>query len=135
MSPPINTSVGQPGYPPNQVCGQASRAPPGYPQAGVHAPYPTAPSPAAPYRPSGAVEVDGGGKSKAQLIVAIDFVSLSDIETSDVGSAYIVKQGTTFSGVAFAFATNNEAKEDIMIELLGAVNQTKQKVSRSRNSG
>ena len=38
------------------------------------------------------------------------------------------EQGTTFSGVAFAFATNTEAKEDIITEWPGAGNQTKQKV-------
>ena len=38
-------------------------------------------------------------------------------------------QGTTFSGIAFAFATNTEAKEDIITEWPGAGNQTKQKVS------
>jgi len=54
-------------------------------------------------------EVAGEGRSKAQLIVGIDF-------------------GTTFSGVAFAFATNTEAKEDIITEWPGAGNQTKQKV-------
>ena len=37
-------------------------------------------------------------------------------------------QGTTFSGVAFAFATNTEAKEDIIVEWPGAGTQTKQKV-------
>ncbi|KAI9849363.1 MAG: hypothetical protein M1838_000198 [Thelocarpon superellum] len=57
----------------------------------------------------GAVEVEGAGRSKAQLIVGIDF-------------------GTTFSGVAFAFATNTEAKEDIITEWPGAGNQTKQKI-------
>lgn len=40
-------------------------------------------------------------------------------------------QGTTFSGVAFAFATNTEAKEDIITEWPGAGNQTKQKVGGS----
>ncbi|OQV07040.1 hypothetical protein CLAIMM_11533 [Cladophialophora immunda] len=54
-------------------------------------------------------EVEGAGRSKAQLIVGIDF-------------------GTTFSGVAFAFATNTEAKEDIITEWPGAGNQTKQKI-------
>ena len=39
-----------------------------------------------------------------------------------------IVQGTTFSGVAFAFATNTEAKEDIITEWPGAGNQTKQKV-------
>jgi len=38
------------------------------------------------------------------------------------------EQGTTFSGVAFAFATNNEAKEDIITEWPGAGSYTKQKV-------
>jgi len=59
-----------------------------------------------------AVEVEGAGRSKAQLIVGIDF-------------------GTTFSGVAFAFATNNEAREDIITEWPGAGNHTKQKVRTS----
>ncbi|RMZ81753.1 hypothetical protein DV738_g2089, partial [Chaetothyriales sp. CBS 135597] len=54
-------------------------------------------------------EVEGGARNKAQLIVGIDF-------------------GTTFSGVAFAFATNTEAKEDIITEWPGAGNQTKQKI-------
>jgi molecular chaperone DnaK (HSP70) len=61
-------------------------------------------------------EVAGEGRSKAQLIVGIDF-------------------GTTFSGVAFAFATNTEAKEDIITEWPGAGNQTKQKVSASPKHG
>ncbi|CAM1501796.1 Fc.00g037800.m01.CDS01 [Cosmosporella sp. VM-42] len=56
-----------------------------------------------------AAEVEGASRSKAQLIVGIDF-------------------GTTFSGVAFAFATNNEAKEDIITEWPGAGSYTKQKV-------
>ncbi|KAI1002857.1 hypothetical protein K3495_g5344 [Podosphaera aphanis] len=56
-----------------------------------------------------AVEVEGAGRSKAQLIVGIDF-------------------GTTFSGVAFAFATNTEAKEDIITEWPGAGSYTKQKI-------
>lgn len=55
------------------------------------------------------MEVEGAGRSKAQLIVGIDF-------------------GTTFSGVAFAFATNNEAREDIITEWPGAGTHTKQKV-------
>lgn len=40
-----------------------------------------------------------------------------------------LRQGTTFSGVAFAFATNSEAKEDIITEWPGAGSYTKQKVS------
>ncbi|KAL3954718.1 hypothetical protein ACCO45_010281 [Purpureocillium lilacinum] len=60
-------------------------------------------------RTNPAAEVEGASKSKAQLIVGIDF-------------------GTTFSGVAFAFATNNEAKEDIITEWPGAGSYTKQKI-------
>jgi hypothetical protein len=40
-------------------------------------------------------------------------------------------QGTTFSGVAFAFATNTEAKEDIITEWPGAGSYTKQKVRKA----
>lgn len=74
-----------------------------------------------------AVEVEGAGRSKAQLIVGIDFVCnfhpyIGPTLSSDSS------QGTTFSGVAFAFATNTEAKEDIITEWPGAGNQTKQKV-------
>jgi hypothetical protein len=65
------------------------------------------------YARNPAVEVEGAGRSKAQLIVGIDF-------------------GTTFSGVAFAFATNNEAREDIITEWPGAGTHTKQKVGTSR---
>ena len=43
----------------------------------------------------------------------------------------LVYQGTTFSGVAFAFATNNEAKEDIITEWPGAGSYTKQKVCQN----
>lgn len=64
---------------------------------------------------SSAAEVEGAGRSKAQLIVGIDF-------------------GTTFSGVAYAFATNNEAREDIITEWPGAGTHTKQKVSALGNS-
>jgi hypothetical protein len=103
---------GPPGYP--------AAAPPGgqYGQGGYGAP-PPAPAPHGPpatqYRPSGIQEVAGEGRSKAQLIVGIDF-------------------GTTFSGVAFAFATNTEAKEDIITEWPGAGNQTKQKVGKYASS-
>lgn len=48
-----------------------------------------------------------------------------------MADAYNFQQGTTFSGVAFAFATNTEAKEDIVTEWPGAGNQTKQKVRRA----
>ncbi|KAH6872295.1 hypothetical protein J4E91_010029 [Alternaria rosae] len=121
--PPINT--GAPGYPPQQTpMGYPPQAgPPGYPPQGppgagqygqgYGAPPPGAPAPHGPpaayNRPSGMAEVAGEGRSKAQLIVGIDF-------------------GTTFSGVAFAFATNTEAKEDIITEWPGAGNQTKQKI-------
>ncbi|KAJ5241468.1 uncharacterized protein N7469_003059 [Penicillium citrinum] len=54
-------------------------------------------------------EIEGSNRGKAQLIVGIDF-------------------GTTFSGVAFAFATNNEAREDIITEWPGSGTHTKQKI-------
>jgi hypothetical protein len=85
--------------------------------------------------PAGRPQVDGDGKSKAQLIVGIDFVGLSAVKTSNVRFTNVVKQGTTFSSVAFAFITNNETKEDMIVEWPGAGNQTKQRVRRLRNSG
>jgi hypothetical protein len=51
---------------------------------------------------------------------------MSDCHPNEIKADCI--QGTTFSGVAFAFATNTEAKEDIITEWPGAGNQTKQKV-------
>ncbi|KAJ9638332.1 hypothetical protein H2199_007019 [Coniosporium tulheliwenetii] len=112
MPPPPIQTQGH-GYPPPQpMYQQPPQGPPGYPVQPQYAQYAHGgPPPAGPQhgRP-GAVEVEGGpGRSKAQLIVGIDF-------------------GTTFSGVAFAFATNNEAKEDIITEWPGAGNQTKQKI-------
>lgn len=77
------------------------------PQQGMGLPMPSG---AAPQYRNPAIEVEGANRSKAQLIVGIDF-------------------GTTFSGVAFAFATNNEAREDIITEWPGAGTHTKQKVS------
>jgi hypothetical protein len=81
------------------------------------------------YGPRGnAVEVEGAGRSKSQLIVGIDFVSTSGRMTC---MAKLTRwQGTTFSGVAFAFVSNNsaEAKEDIITEWPGAGSYTKQKV-------
>ncbi|KAL9107752.1 MAG: hypothetical protein Q9227_007374 [Pyrenula ochraceoflavens] len=98
----------QPRYPGNPAMGTPQ--PPGYggyPQHGAQHPLPH--GGIAQYGRGPAVEVEGAGRSKAQLIVGIDF-------------------GTTFSGVAFAFATNTEAKEDIITEWPGAGNQTKQKI-------
>jgi hypothetical protein len=60
-------------------------------------------------RPPHVSEMETNNRSKAQLIVGIDF-------------------GTTFSGVAFAFATDQEAKEDIITEWPGAGNITKNKI-------
>lgn len=115
---------GPPGYPP--------QGPPGgqYGQQAYGAP-PPAPAPHGPpatYRPGGMAEVAGEGRSKAQLIVGIDFVSATPLHPCVVVRMLIWLQGTTFSGVAFAFATNTEAKEDIITEWPGAGNQTKQKV-------
>jgi hypothetical protein len=61
---------GPPGYPPQPPAGQYG----GY---GAPPPNPGAPMgpPAQQYRPPGMVEVAGEGRSKAQLIVGIDFVS------------------------------------------------------------
>ncbi|KAK5081577.1 hypothetical protein LTR05_007708 [Lithohypha guttulata] len=103
--PPIDTSRGFVGANP-----QMAQQPPGYGGAGygqVMQPHPQQMGQYGQHmRPA---EVEGGHRSKAQLIVGIDF-------------------GTTFSGVAFAFATNTEAKEDIITEWPGAGNQTKQKI-------
>lgn len=98
--PPLNTNVQY-----TQPAMQHMGAPPGY---GLQQPV-AQPVPPMPYVRNPAVEVEGSGRSKAQLIVGIDF-------------------GTTFSGVAFAFATNNEAREDIITEWPGAGTHTKQKV-------
>ncbi|KAM6484378.1 actin-like ATPase domain-containing protein [Trichoderma sp. SZMC 28011] len=119
--PPINTGAPV-GYPPNM--NPLGQIPPGMPQGGPPpgAPgfgqptgYPPGPPPAGGpiaqqfQQNNPAAEVEGASRSKAQLIVGIDF-------------------GTTFSGVAFAFATNNEAKEDIITEWPGAGSYTKQKI-------
>ncbi|KEY68788.1 hypothetical protein S7711_00656 [Stachybotrys chartarum IBT 7711] len=114
--PPIQTGAPV-GYPPNMnPMGQGpppmGGGPPGFNQTG----YPPGPPPPTGgpiaqqfHRGNPAAEVEGASRSKAQLIVGIDF-------------------GTTFSGVAFAFATNNEAKEDIITEWPGAGSYTKQKI-------
>ncbi|KAL3492850.1 hypothetical protein BJX62DRAFT_97364 [Aspergillus germanicus] len=103
MPHPLNTNLPYPGQ-------QTLGAPPvyGMQQPGLGQ---RLPSSQAPYGVAArsAAEVDGGGRSKASLIVGIDF-------------------GTTFSGVAFAFATNNEAREDIITEWPGAGTHTKQKI-------
>ncbi|CAJ2503768.1 Uu.00g111620.m01.CDS01 [Anthostomella pinea] len=114
--PPINTSAPVSGYPPQMHMPPGAQPPQGVAGGppGYNTGYPPpAPTPlqnngmAAYGRP--AAEVEGSSRSKAQLIVGIDF-------------------GTTFSGVAFAFATNNEAKEDIITEWPGAGSYTKQKI-------
>ncbi|KAG0651372.1 Heat shock 70 kDa 12A [Hyphodiscus hymeniophilus] len=115
--PPINTAAS--GYPPGHPAAAGQQMPPaaaGPPQYGGGPPQYGAPPPgggsiaAQQYaNRNNAVEVEGAGRSKAQLIVGIDF-------------------GTTFSGVAFAFATNTEAKEDIITEWPGAGSYTKQKI-------
>ncbi|KAL2069049.1 hypothetical protein VTL71DRAFT_15387 [Oculimacula yallundae] len=113
--PPINTASAG-GYPPGHPAGgmapPPAGGPPGYgpPQYGPPVPVGGNSVAAAQYaNRNNAVEVEGAGRSKAQLIVGIDF-------------------GTTFSGVAFAFATNTEAKEDIITEWPGAGSYTKQKI-------
>ena len=93
--PPINTG-GQPGYPPQQQqMGYPPQqgGPPGYPpqqqqqqyggapppgQYGAPPPAAHQPPPQQQYtRPGAVAEVAGEGRSKAQLIVGIDFVSVS----------------------------------------------------------
>ncbi|RDA95415.1 hypothetical protein CP533_5382 [Ophiocordyceps camponoti-saundersi (nom. inval.)] len=111
--PPINTGAPT-AYPLNMAPPTMGGAPPagGPPGFGGPTGYPpTGPPPVTQQFPrtNAAAEVEGASKSKAQLIVGIDF-------------------GTTFSGVAFAFATNNEAKEDIISEWPGAGSYTKQKI-------
>ncbi|OBT79968.1 hypothetical protein VF21_01667 [Pseudogymnoascus sp. 05NY08] len=112
--PPINTAPG--GYPQQhqqQMGAPSQQLPGGPPQYGGQQPY--APQQGGmvpqPYTRNNAVEVEGAGRSKSQLIVGIDF-------------------GTTFSGVAFAFISNDnaEAKEDIITEWPGAGIYTKQKI-------
>ncbi|KAG5958550.1 hypothetical protein E4U57_001257 [Claviceps arundinis] len=140
MAGPPSGFGGQPGYPPG------SRPPQGGPIAQQF------------QRHNPAAEVEGASKSKSQLIVGIDFVSATMRGLSKQGDLDLVLclsylaglahykciattlftecaadskmqlQGTTFSGVAFAFATNNEAKEDIITEWPGAGSYTKQKI-------
>ena len=107
--PPLNTNLQY--TQPVQTMGPP---PPGYgiPQQSIAPPIPPAMQPQPQQYMRNPVEVEGSGRSKAQLIVEIDF-------------------GTTFSGVAFAFATNNEAREDIITEWPGAGTHTKQKVGSS----
>lgn len=82
--PPLNTG-GAPGYPPQQMGYPPQGGPPGYPPQQQYggqpapgqygAPPPAAHAPVQYNRPNMA-EVAGEGRSKAQLIVGIDFVSV-----------------------------------------------------------
>ncbi|CZT23565.1 related to hsp70 protein [Ramularia collo-cygni] len=115
--PPINTGGGHAYAPQHQQQLYQQPAPPGYNPMAVQQQaaqphgygYGSGPPPQGPHSYNRMAEVEGNNRSKAQLIVGIDF-------------------GTTFSGVAFAFATNTEAKEDIIVEWPGAGTQTKQKI-------
>ena len=78
--PPINTG-GPPvaGYPPPVMGGPPpGQGPPGYGNPGGYPPPPPQqqpqPGPVAPYQRNAAAEVEGNSRSKAQLIVGIDFV-------------------------------------------------------------
>lgn len=94
---------------------QPLNAPPGYGMPQQHMPHGVPPGMSRPqYAGRNPAEAEGVNRNRAQLIVGIDF-------------------GTTFSGVAFAFATNNEAREDIITEWPGAGTHTKQKVSAWRH--
>ncbi|KAF2161198.1 hypothetical protein M409DRAFT_28240 [Zasmidium cellare ATCC 36951] len=108
--PPINTGGGHAYAPAHNQNMYNQPAPPGYPMNNQPSGYGYGvPAPQGPNSYNRLAEVEGSARSKAQLIVGIDF-------------------GTTFSGVAFAFATNTEAKEDIIVEWPGAGTQTKQKI-------
>ncbi|KAK4975686.1 hypothetical protein LTR66_010904, partial [Elasticomyces elasticus] len=119
MPPPAVNTGTQLAYVPQhqqQLYNPPPPAPPGYPmqqqqqqQQGYGYGAPQAIAGPHPYQRGPMAEVEGSQRTKAQLIVGIDF-------------------GTTFSGVAFAFATNTEAKEDIIVEWPGAGIQTKQKI-------
>ncbi|KAL8675502.1 MAG: hypothetical protein Q9168_000014 [Polycauliona sp. 1 TL-2023] len=135
--PPIHTGAYPQGHP---ALNGAQQQPPGYGGGGGGAgggyPQPNgmhgagAPQPTLGQYPTRGppVEVEGAGRSKAQLIVGIDFVSHRFPPSGKKHPQLTTGQGTTFSGVAFAFATNTEAKEDIITEWPGAGNQTKQKI-------
>ncbi|SMQ54537.1 unnamed protein product [Zymoseptoria tritici ST99CH_1A5] len=112
--PPINTGGGHAYAPQHQQQLYHQPAPPGYPlnqqpQSAQPHGYGYGTGVQGPNSYNRLAEVEGNNRNKAQLIVGIDF-------------------GTTFSGVAFAFATNTEAKEDIIVEWPGAGTQTKQKI-------
>lgn len=76
MPPPINTNTQPAGYSPQQMYGAPPPpGPPGYAQQqGGYNPAYGAPQNVQAYHRPGAAEVDGGSRSKAQLIVGIDFV-------------------------------------------------------------
>jgi len=84
MPPPINTSM-QYGHPGQQPMYQQP-APPGYPSQGQQ-PYGYAQQPMAHggggHALYGRAEVEGSQRSKAQLIVGIDFVSLHTVSIAD----------------------------------------------------
>jgi hypothetical protein len=105
--PPLNPGAGytQPSNPAMPTAHQ----PPGYGGYPPHPPPQHSIPPTVAQYTGRTTELDGAGRSKAQLIVGIDF-------------------GTTFSGVAYAFATNTEAREDIITEWPGSGTHTKQKV-------
>ncbi|PGH07169.1 hypothetical protein GX51_01956 [Blastomyces parvus] len=106
--PPINTGVPYPQAAPPMA---GPPQPPGYGGYPPHAPHGMQQQQqiSAYGRTHSGGELDATGRSKAQLIVGIDF-------------------GTTFSGVAFAFVTNTEAREDIITEWPGAGAHAKQKI-------
>lgn len=75
--PPINTGAYPQGHP---ALGGGAQQPPGYGGGGGYGGGMSAPQPTLGQYGGGrgqAVEVEGAGRSKAQLIVGIDFVSIS----------------------------------------------------------
>jgi len=132
--PPINTGGGHAYAPQHQQQMYQQPAPPGYPMQQQAYGYGAPQVGGHPAYQQRFAEVEGSQRSKAQLIVGIDFVRFFVHTPRDdfLWHTNIIAQGTTFSGVAFAFATNTEAKEDIIVEWPGAGTQTKQKVRRYR---
>lgn len=93
--PPINTGAPVAGYPPPQIPmggpppGQGG--PPGYGGQPTGYPPPAPPQqnnlPGAPYTRNAAAEVEGNSRSKAQLIVGIDFVSHDATSRSGISTS------------------------------------------------
>ncbi len=135
--PPIHTGAPIAGYPPQVPMGGPPPPVPGGPPGSAGAAATAAAAPACRPRTAGL-------RPRSRVTAGVKHSSLS---ASTLSVAHFPQRaprtrmfmtathadpspprGTTFSGVAFAFATNNEAKEDIITEWPGAGSYTKQKV-------